>query len=247
MNVSALEEYLSRNPGSPRFARLAADYFAAGQIGEAVTICTSGLAAFPRYATAHLILARCYAAEANFALALSSLEEVRKFLPLFPLYDQLVLEWSMSITPQAASEEPAVAEKPPSAPAATHAITAPALPSIPTPDPHTAPVRPTTTAAAPLPIVAASPTPAATADPGEVISAEELAQIESHRGDEDDRNRIVSKTLAEIYADQEEFEEAIVTYALLVKQKPEFKGEYEKRIAELKISLQKKLQQQNQK
>lgn len=45
--------------------------------------------------------------------------------------------------------------------------------------------------------------------------------------------RIVSKTLAEIYAQQGAFEEAIITYQLLKELRPHQRGEYQRRIEEL--------------
>lgn len=53
-------------------------------------------------------------------------------------------------------------------------------------------------------------------------------------------DRIVSKTLAEIYVMQGEYEEAIMTYKLLMRNRPVQSNEFEKRIKELEIELQKK-------
>jgi tetratricopeptide (TPR) repeat protein len=59
-----------------------------------------------------------------------------------------------------------------------------------------------------------------------------------------DDGRIVSKTLAEIYAAQGEFGEAITTYQLLKLKKPERSPEFDVRIAELEARLRERLQQQ---
>ena len=48
-----------------------------------------------------------------------------------------------------------------------------------------------------------------------------------------DEVRIVSKTLAEIYVAQREYREAIITYQLLMQQKPERTAEFRARIAGL--------------
>ncbi|HUN66878.1 MAG TPA: hypothetical protein VMW43_12355 [Bacteroidota bacterium] len=335
MTVSDLEDHLGRNPRSTLFARLANEYIALARIDDAVALCMHGLSLYPRYGTAHLVLARCYAAESNFALALSSLEDARQCDTFLPAYEPLAREWnrSMSAPPAPAdassgeaeagertavapaeTEEPeattdnkaeetpadievrekSAVEEAPEAPAekqeeiaaaeteeratpadaevpettaiktdaqsaspreTTPAVQAPLPsmppvvfqpmpPALPPPGPGQAPPP-----AQPAPTVEGESSPPGTppsSRPEDVISDEERAQIESHPYTEDDRNRIVSRTLAEIYANQEEFEEAIVTYALLIKQKPEFREQYEKRIEELRIAHQQKLQQQTQ-
>ena len=52
------EERLARDPTSLAFAQLADLYRKAGRFGEAVAICRDGLARYPQYATARLILAK---------------------------------------------------------------------------------------------------------------------------------------------------------------------------------------------
>jgi len=49
----------------------------------------------------------------------------------------------------------------------------------------------------------------------------------------EDESRIISKTLAEIYATQGEYKEAIIIYQILRKQRPEISAEIDKRIGEL--------------
>jgi len=58
-----------------------------------------------------------------------------------------------------------------------------------------------------------------------------------------EENRIVSKTLAEIYASQGAYGEAILTYQLLKRLKPENSTECDQRIQELQLKLQSKLLQ----
>lgn len=57
-----------------------------------------------------------------------------------------------------------------------------------------------------------------------------------------DERPIVSRTLAEIYASQGEFKEAIETYSLLVASRPDRKEEFENRIVELEHELKKREQ-----
>jgi tetratricopeptide (TPR) repeat protein len=58
--VPSLEGKLAANPKSPSFARLASYYLKEGKTQEAIDICLEGLKTFPQYATAHLVLGRCY-------------------------------------------------------------------------------------------------------------------------------------------------------------------------------------------
>src|SRR5215813_8781150 len=56
--IRRLEERLAKDPGSPAFAPLADAYRKAGRVGEAIRLCREGLARFPEYATARMVLAR---------------------------------------------------------------------------------------------------------------------------------------------------------------------------------------------
>ena len=55
--------------------------------------------------------------------------------------------------------------------------------------------------------------------------------------------RIVSKTLAEIYASQGAYDEAIITYRLLKEYRPERSAECDTRIAELENLRQEKIKE----
>src|SRR5713226_2537306 len=75
------EERLQRDPGSLAFAQLADLYRKAGRTRDAVTLCRTGLARYPHYTTARLILAKALAAEGGFAQALA---ETRAILEVAP-------------------------------------------------------------------------------------------------------------------------------------------------------------------
>src|SRR3989442_13846296 len=64
------EERLQRDPGSLAFAQLADLYRKAGRTREAVTLCREGLARYPHYTTARLILPKTPAVEGTLAEAL---------------------------------------------------------------------------------------------------------------------------------------------------------------------------------
>ncbi len=219
MDLSQLERHLQDYPESPIFARLAAEYLGAGKSAEATVLCHRGLTTYPHYATAHLILARCHAADGNYALALSSLEEVAKLIPEFQLYERYYTKWTADLASSALSrvepqEEPAPSKNPE--------------------EDFESRVTTETAAAPPEPLA------------GE-ISGEELAQIQRPPSTDSDEWRIVSRTLAEIFATQGEFEEAIVTYRLLIQERPELEVAYQGRIEELlKLQEAKLLEQREQ-
>lgn len=56
--IRRLEERLAKDPGSHAFAPLADAYRKAGRARDAIRLCREGLARFPDYATARLILAK---------------------------------------------------------------------------------------------------------------------------------------------------------------------------------------------
>jgi tetratricopeptide (TPR) repeat protein len=57
------EERLARDPGSLAFAQLADLYRKAGRTQDAIALCRQGLARYPQYATARLILAKTWLSE----------------------------------------------------------------------------------------------------------------------------------------------------------------------------------------
>ena len=66
---------------------------------------------------------------------------------------------------------------------------------------------------------------------------EPLALAKEYLTSIEDGGRIVSKTLAEIYAAQGEYNEAIITYQLLKQQQPSRSEEFDKRITELEDKI----------
>jgi tetratricopeptide (TPR) repeat protein len=59
------EERLARDPSSLAFAQLADLYRKAGRTQDAIALCRQGLARYPQYTTARLILAKAWLAEAH--------------------------------------------------------------------------------------------------------------------------------------------------------------------------------------
>jgi tetratricopeptide (TPR) repeat protein len=75
------EERLARDPGSLAFAQLADLYRKAGRTTEAVTLCREGLARYPHYTTARLILAKTLAGEGQLDAALAELAAILDVSP----------------------------------------------------------------------------------------------------------------------------------------------------------------------
>ena len=69
---------------------------------------------------------------------------------------------------------------------------------------------------------------------------DEFVFKESKKGDEGEESSIVTETLAEIYASQQNFDEALDIYEKLKKLKPEMEEKFNNRISELKTSKENK-------
>jgi tetratricopeptide (TPR) repeat protein len=75
------EERLARDPSSLSFAQLADLYRKAGRAEEAVTLCREGLARYPHYTTARLILAKAHLAAGHLDQALGEIEIILQGSP----------------------------------------------------------------------------------------------------------------------------------------------------------------------
>jgi tetratricopeptide (TPR) repeat protein len=75
------EERLARDPASLAFAQLADLYRKAGRTRDAVALCRDGLARYPHYTTARLILAKALAADEQLAAALVELNAILEVSP----------------------------------------------------------------------------------------------------------------------------------------------------------------------
>ncbi|HEY7366361.1 MAG TPA: tetratricopeptide repeat protein [Methylomirabilota bacterium] len=75
------QERVQRDPASLAFAQLADLYRKAGRTGEAIALCREGLARFPHYTAARLILAKAHHAEGDFERALAELTAILELSP----------------------------------------------------------------------------------------------------------------------------------------------------------------------
>ncbi|MBI2217392.1 MAG: tetratricopeptide repeat protein [Candidatus Rokubacteria bacterium] len=79
--IRRAEERIARDPKSLAFAQLADLYRKAGRTADAIAACRQGLARYPQYATARLILAKALAADGAVAEALSEVETILAATP----------------------------------------------------------------------------------------------------------------------------------------------------------------------
>ncbi len=79
--IPPLEAKLSNNPKSPTFARLASYHLVEGNAQKAADVCVAGLRFFPEYATARLILGRAYEALGRTVEAMIEYRKVNRAVP----------------------------------------------------------------------------------------------------------------------------------------------------------------------
>lgn len=90
MHKPALEARMAANRNSPSFARLASYYLLEGNIPQAADLCVEGLKLYPNYATGHLILGKCYEAMGRNIEAMLAYRRVAKMLPDNPTVQGLL-------------------------------------------------------------------------------------------------------------------------------------------------------------
>ncbi len=219
--IPPLEAKLSNNPKSPTFARLASYYLMEGNAQKAADVCVAGLRFFPNYATARLILGRAYEALGRTVEAMIEYRKVHRAVPENEAVGALLknVEQREQEAFKAFAEERAnkLRER-------RNTLTIEAYAHQEQSNERTgefllhrlhesrriAPVQPVV--------------------PRRV--EEEPASVEHNTP------KIVTATLAEIYANQGEFREAIDAYKKLRVQHPDSAERFDKRIHELEGKLQ---------
>lgn len=79
--IERLTEKLAKDPNSMVFAPLADSYRRSGLIEEAIDIVKKGLDKHPRYASAYIVLGRCYQDQKMYELARAEFEKVLEIAP----------------------------------------------------------------------------------------------------------------------------------------------------------------------
>ncbi|HLF14854.1 MAG TPA: tetratricopeptide repeat protein [Bacteroidota bacterium] len=242
-----LELHLSVNPSSPLFARLAEALLRNGEISRAEHLCEKGLELYPNYHTARLLQARCLAARGQYETALGSLGGVAARYPGNIVLGELEEEWrdlaaaraepvpddaavftDMPVAGVPEPETPAVeisveypVEYPVEIPGATPPEPAPEIGSVTRGEPGNG-----IDGTAPVPSIDEKPVPLLQPVPASWMPDGFIGT-----------DRIVSRTLAEIYASQGAIGEAVETYRILLDRMPERREMLEGRLRELEDRL----------
>jgi tetratricopeptide (TPR) repeat protein len=201
---------------SPWFARNAADLLESGDIKEALRICVEGTRVFPRYTTGRLMLGRCYEALGSHVEAML---EYRRVLEVFPdnalvreLLKRAESREQQGFNAFAAEWQARLQGRKDRLTFEDYvgSLSAAADPSVEQiiQQLEGAPKR--------IPVQDVPPVP----DPPRETPASPA--------------RFVTATLAEIYASQGEYDEAIEAYRTLAAQRPGSADRYQKRLTELK-------------
>ncbi len=255
MDIQQLEEKLSRRPHSPLFPRIANAYLSAGRVEEACALAGRG-ASYTSYASVYLIQAKCLAAKEDYVTALVRLHDAMSIVPDSTYLQKLSAEWKAKAVQQTVSGSNTVAtveEKHQSSPGSNF-IDLPEVVNersqrvlgVALEKEEVRSGLPEASVAQKIPKEISTEItyiPPPVRQPVKVSAAvSEISPLTPVRlSSVIEEGRIVSRTLAEIYATQGQFEEAIVTYKLLERKYPERNQEFDLRIKELEQKLRSKV------
>jgi len=209
---------VATDPKSPFFARVAASYLDQGRTREALTLCVEGMKVFPRYVTGSLILGKCYEALGRNAEALL---EYRRVVETFP--DNATAKALVERTMQTEAEafQRFVETLEPTLLPRKDTLTFSEFSS------GTSPAQVNTVEFLIKQLQRAPKLPRASGMPMIPVVQEDLTS------GAEPSPVIVTETLAEIYASQGQFREAIQAYRTLAEQKPEESERFTQRITQL--------------
>ncbi len=218
--IPVLESRLAANPRSPAFGRLASYYLLEGKVDRCVEVLLEGLRHHPHYPAAHLVLGKAYEAQGRHVEALLEYRKVHRSAPDNPTVVEQLRKVEMreqdAFRAFAEERERTLKERRNTIAFERYAA------EEPRPAPGAADFVLERLRAAEAP---PSPAPAPVRERAPERPAEEAAGP-----------RIVTATLAEIYASQGEYQAAISAYRRLRQQHPEEAVRYDRRIAQLEES-----------
>jgi len=206
---------VSRAVATPWFARLASVYLEQGEAETALRVCREGMKRYPRYVTGNLILGKCYEALGRRIEAALEYGRVLEVLP----DNQMVRDVVRQLERQEQVAFETFAQR-------RQGELGPVGGSVSFEQYNISQGGPQESSVEflikQLQEVRRS-TPHGEGKQGEEVELE----------DDEAAAKIVTETLAEIYASQNEFQEAIKAYRKLLELRPEEAARYEKRLAEL--------------
>lgn len=214
MHIPSLEARLTTSAKSPSFARLASYYLREGQPQKAADICLEGLKHHQNYATAHLVLGKCYDVMGRTIEAMLEYRRALKAMPDSPAVQRLLksVEQREQESFRAFSEERARKLKDPK-----EAVTFEKYAE-----------EGTTEKESTAEFLLRRLQDVKKSAPNMSSDSRPLEEPQAVTP-----SKIVTATLAEIYATQGEYKEAIEAYKKLIRQRPVEAERYAKRIAQL--------------
>ncbi|MBI4534702.1 MAG: tetratricopeptide repeat protein [Ignavibacteriae bacterium] len=226
--IAELEARLAANPKSPSFARLAWYYLEDGKVEQAYQLCVEGVSGHPRYATGRLVLGKCFE---SMGRNVEAMLEYRRALRVVP--DNPTVQALLKKTEQIEEEafKAFVEERSSKLKEQKDRLTL---------DQYLAqhPAESETTIEFLLQRL--KNVKKITPPPQNV----KPIMVEEEKGTDGSPN-IVTVTLAEIYARQSRFSEAIEAYRKLMDQQPHESERYHERIEVLEELLRKKISEQS--
>ncbi|MBU2636116.1 MAG: tetratricopeptide repeat protein [Bacteroidetes bacterium] len=212
MNIFQIEERVKENPASPLCVRLASLYLARGRIDEAMKLCFDSIERFPKYATTYIVLGRCYAAIQQYEPAIICAEKSLSINQDVLLPQKLLSNWRRLLLNNSERKTLDIFEKQYINDSAKFLIDL-----FNKSETNSTPVYPDKIG------VYHEPTSQ------QIVSSSSITEINPPI--------IISSTLAEIYANQGEYAEAINMYKALMKIKPNQKSLFEEKIKILEEKL----------
>ncbi|MDA0986130.1 MAG: tetratricopeptide repeat protein [Bacteroidetes bacterium] len=224
--INFLTEKLKQNPASPLFARLADALLSLNKTDEALLLCQNGIEKYPDYAAAYVVLGKINLKLGNFISAKNNFLTAIQKSPT----NQIAVKLIQNIPEEKLTEPEKINfpqfeefEK-------THEVKIPENELI-TIDEFLSikKIQTEEENINQMDELAQLLSQAEKITPVEVSENSTLPDIELFEP------FIVTPTLAEIYANQEEFSDAIELYKTLIQKRPDQKDEFVKRIEELKL------------
>lgn len=211
------EKEIPAGAATPWFARVAAGLLEGGDVAGALRICAVGTRAFPRYATGRLLLGRCFDALGRHVEAMLEYRQVIEVFPDNPVVSSLVM--NAEGREQQAFETFGEAQK---------TLLQPTKDTLTFEEFLGSPADASRSTSVERIIKQLEDAPRRIQPPADGDVAP-LPAVEST----EPAGRFVTATLAEIYASQGEYDEAIAAYRKLALQRPGSAERYQRRLHEL--------------
>lgn len=223
--INFLAQKLKENPSSPLFARLADGLLQLNKLDEALALCENGISLYPEYVSGYVVLGKIHLKKGNYTFAKNNFLIAIQKSPTNTFAAKLI----EAIPAEEEVKEvvktfPTFEEFEKENPLQTSEAELISLESF----LYSGETKNDSENIEEMDELAQLLSSAEKISPTEVTTDENLPDIDQFEPS------IVTPTLAEIYASQEQFADAIELYKTLIERRPKEKLEFEKRISELK-------------